>query len=204
MEQTLTKEQIVGVWRSGDYWVSFAEDGFYSAFFFIDERERIDDGAYTIEGDVVTVKNPEHSTKNTIKSLSSTSMTLVMEYTYPNMSPKITVTREMTFIKTDELPCKSTDALVGKSFTYDDVSEAHYGKVVTFINHIPYNDRIIISEYSEPGRWGNGIQQYYVYLPPLIYHTTLHGGVYGRDGEVFRIGEITESTDGTITYKKIR
>ncbi len=110
----------------------------------------------------------------------------------------------MTFTKTDELPCKSTDALVGKSFTYDDVSEAHYGNVVTFINHIPYNDRIIISEYSEPGRWGNGIQQYYVYLPPLIYHTTLHGGVYGRDGEVFRIGEITESTDGTITYKKIR
>ena len=32
MEQTLTKEQIVGVWRSGDYWVSFSEDGYCGAY----------------------------------------------------------------------------------------------------------------------------------------------------------------------------
>lgn len=28
----LTKDNIVGVWRSGDYWVSFSSDGYMSAY----------------------------------------------------------------------------------------------------------------------------------------------------------------------------
>lgn len=202
--QTLTKEQIVGVWRNGDYWVSFSEDGFYSAFFYIDDRERIDDGDYTIDGYVITTKNPEHSARITIKTISSSSMNLVMEYTYPNILPQKTVTKEMNFTKTSTLPCKSTDELVGKSFSYDDKSEAHDGKVVTFINHIPHNDRIIRLTYSEPDRFNTkGDLQYYVYLPPLIYHTILSSGVYNPENIVM-IGELTESQDGIISYKRIR
>lgn len=207
MEQTnaLLKEQIVGVWRNGDYWVSFSEDGFYSAFFYIDDRERIDDGGYTIEGDVVTIKNPEHTTKNTIKSVSETAMTLVMEYTYPNRSPRFAVFEEMNFTKVSDIPCKENDDLVGKSFSYDDSSETHNGKVITWTNYILHNDRIINTVYSEPNRWGNSYcQQYYVYLPPFIYHTTLFGSIYDRDESVLQIGKITILEDGTISYKKER
>ena len=206
MEKTndLTKEQIVGVWRSGDYWLSFSEDGFYSAFFFIDDRERIDDGDYIVAEDVVTVKNQEHTTILSVKNLSATSLTLVMNYTYPHLAQEVTVTKEMSFVKTEENPCKSTDDLVGKSFSYEDTSDAHNGKVVTFFNQIPYNDRLMISTYSEPGMWGNSALQYYVYLPPLIYHAILKStSTYLKDDTVL-IGKLTESSDGIITYERIR
>lgn len=200
----LTKEQIVGVWRSGDYWVSFGNDGFYSAFFFIDDVERIDDGNFTIDGDVLTIKNPEHSTSIVVKKLSKTSITIVMEYTYPGLARKTTVTKEMNFTKTNEIPCKSNDYLVGKSFSYEDTSDVHDGRVITFFNEIPYNDRIMVSKYSEPGRYGNSVLQYYVYLPPLIYHAILRsGGIYLKEDKVL-IGELSESSEGILTYKRIR
>ncbi|MBQ9204727.1 MAG: hypothetical protein IJ155_10880 [Prevotella sp.] len=197
----LDANSIVGVWRSGDYWVSFSEDGFYSAFFNIGDNERIDDGDYTIDGDVVTIKNYEHTTELSLKALSSASMTFDMTYNYPLTSKK--VTQEMSFSKADGIPCKADDILVGKSFSYDDVSESHGGKIITFTN-ILCDDRIILTEYSEKNSGGESMQwRYYVYLPPCIYHVRISSGYY-PEGSVIKIGKISEFPDGTLSYEKIR
>ena len=50
--QTLTKEQIVGVWRNGDYWVSFSEDGFMCGYL---SDKCIVEGGYEVFQDQIIV-----------------------------------------------------------------------------------------------------------------------------------------------------
>ena len=125
MEQTndLTKEQIVGVWRSGDYWVSFDGkenkpvegepiqfstghipyyyDGINKAVLRKGEDSYADGGRYTIKGNTITVYHERGGdTKYVVTDVDDTSISFII--TIPNPEGD-EYTDSMSFIKTSDV-----------------------------------------------------------------------------------------------------
>ena len=108
----MTKEQIVGVWRNGDYWVSFAEDGYMSAYL---SDKCIAEGDYTIVKDTVKAESSMyyHFTDFIVKHITTTTLdcAVVLNAFDGSFSPKV---NDYTFTKTEEEPCPKNHRLIGK------------------------------------------------------------------------------------------
>ncbi len=174
--QTLTKEQIVGVWRNGDYWVSFSEDGFMSAYL---NEKCIAEGDYMIEGDTVKAESSllYFCTRFVVNdilekeiSLSITYRELMKPYDVDNRK-----TETFKFRKTDESPC-TKNALVNKEFSYKTLVKFKdsTGNVVlkqgTALCQVRNHCDILRLLTTEDSKERSAIREYYVYLPPVMYY----------------------------------
>ncbi len=180
----LTKEQIVGVWRSGDYWVSFSEDGYCSAFFSVNGDERILEGDFKIKNDTVIVEHSMYygNTKITINDVSQASLKLTIIFNYyiftlfdkDDQEIKVPI----TLTKSSDTPVEKIAGLEGMTFSNDvQLEEGGTSYLITQSNTISekYHSIYYINDYhgnippSHKGGLNARGQKYYVYLPPYIY-----------------------------------
>lgn len=180
----LDANSIVGVWRSGDYWVSFSEDGYNSAFFNINGDERIDEGSYTIKGDTVEVEHTLYfgETRYVINNISPTSLQVTVAYNYYPFNPSddndFWIYVPITLTKAADTPCEKNDGLDG--VTYENESTFTYEGTVYDVTHTNTirNDGHCISylidyhgnkPHSSYGGVPMGGMKFYVYLKPYLY-----------------------------------
>lgn len=205
--QTLTKEQIVGVWRSGDYWVSFSEDGYMSAYL---SEKRIEEGIYTIVKDTVKAETSMyyHFIDFAVSHIGNAklSCSVTLNAFDGSFSEKV---NDYTFTKTDEKPCPKNHELIGKKFQYNtDVvdSDSWTGKSDTLHGFAQFN----ITTYfyadcffrTEEGKRVGSFQAYYVYRPPLLYYRKLYVVGYNDSENVINILRI-DIKNGNILASKI-
>lgn len=105
---------IVGVWENGEYFVSFDEDKFCSAYF---DDEYIDCGTCTQTEKVITCKNTYYSKKTnyTITNINATNIELRIEYESLNGEKK---SKLLSLTKNSDIePAIKDHSLIGKSCT---------------------------------------------------------------------------------------
>jgi hypothetical protein len=99
--QNLNSSNLIGVWESGDYFISFNKDGFYAAY--LDEKF-IDSGAYTINKNSVLCVNPYKVSKtNYSMSLANEELTADISYTGVN---GISLNKKIIFSKSKKSCCR--------------------------------------------------------------------------------------------------
>lgn len=213
----VTKENIVGVWRSGDYWVSFSSDGYNSAYFPIENDERIDEGSYTISGDTITVESQLYYswTKYIIRSISDTSVSLTIIYNFSGttsvQNDDYDISKDITLTKSNDTPCIIDDGLDRKTYETTEIfningkkynikqentfyKEYHF---IKFENLYPEKDTEIFRNIPKTGG------RYYIYLPPYLYTVKTPSDLgYKRNVPVEK-GTLTTNTDGSINYHLI-
>ena len=201
-EQTLTKEQIVGVWRNGDYWVSFSEDGYNSAYLPYFDFESIDEGDFSIDGDTITVENSYffNRTKYVVQKSESNNLVLELIYPHPHIGGDQSIFRKIiSFQKTDLTPCKKEDGLKGVTFNCNVLSKINK-KQTTFqvkIENSPYHNL----GWKSAETSGNG---YYIYLNPVIYFVLFEGlGMYDLEVALHQ-GELDFDEYGKQRYLHIK
>ena len=201
-EQTLIKEQIVGVWRNGDYWVSFSEDGYMTAYL---SDKCIASGDFFIDKDTVMAESPVfyYTTKFLVNKLDDKNLNCTIEYiemtlpeTHQHFHKK---EKNFSFIKTDESPCTKENELIGRKFQYAmDVVVPDYGSkrdtlageavcdIVTFFstNHTIW----AVNQLRESG------YDYYVYRPPYLYYYEMGISPYNTSKDI--INKLRVEFDG--------
>ena len=223
--QALTKDQIVGVWRNGDSWVSFSEDGvvrdaddnsvyfsywpvFYDGHFYgylnINGQERICSSiCYIIKDDTILIYDSDRRRNGSYEPIiAKCSINNVSE-----TSLDITMYRDsieewsMSFAKGQEEPCGVIDGLEGRQFVFDKVYD---GVKQTYNATICNNDRefhqVYYTNKNEDGNahddWG---YFYYVYLSPYIY---MSERLNGKDEAAVIKGRLSDGDDeGSFVYE---
>lgn len=224
--QTLTKEQIVGVWRSGDYWVSFSSDGYMSAYL---SDKCIAEGDYTIDGDTVKVtdgiwRNTYWGMGNThfeVAKISEGSLTAtatftdlsVMYYYSEETEVAHTLRQTYTFSKTSETPCSRNNVLIGKSckapmdvwyYTHPVLSEPGYPVCIdgSFELTVESRNQITVRIYPfeyEGETSGDIISYDYVYLQPKIYMIAIDRSGPFEPNSPMKIYDVAFGDDGSIS-----
>lgn len=210
----LTKDNIVGVWRSGDYWVSFSSDGYNSAYFPIENDERIDEGTYTVNGDTITVASQLYYswTKYVIKSISETSVSLTIIYNFYGTTSvqedKYDVSKDITLSKSNDTPCVLNDGLDRKTYETTETFNVNGKKynikqkntfykechLIQFENLFPEEE---VEKFQNIPKTGG---RYYLFLPPYLYTIKTSIGLeYTRNVPVEK-GMLTENPDGSLNY----
>nr|DAF41320.1 MAG TPA: Protein involved in gliding motility 9 Secretion System Type.5A [Caudoviricetes sp.] len=110
----IKQSDIVGVWEKGNYFISFGNDGFYSAYI---ADKFIDSGNYTLSKGVVSCNNTyfNRNTTYTIKSLYDAKIEVNVTYTDVDGNNH---NRAMTFAKTTAMPASQSNTLAGKTYTW--------------------------------------------------------------------------------------
>lgn len=179
-QQALTKEQIVGMWRNGDYWLSFSENGYASAFLKIGSQEFIDDGDYRIAGDTIITKASPwllFETPYIVNYITDSEISLTIEHADPGF-PDSRCKGMLTLQKSKDVACERNDGLARKFFYLTNNSGENF--------RYRFDD----NEYKTiSGTFP------YVYLKPYLF--------FGLGGEI-HIGNLTELQNDTITYRPIR
>ena len=167
---------IVGVWKNGDYFVSFSTDNFNSAVL---SRTYLDEGIYSVVGDTIVVRNDyfSHSTKYVVESITSSSISLKISYVdYKGIEQKTTG----VFSKTNDEPCSKNHNLVGKSYysMYASKNGAqHWNKLFQTYNTMSCT-RTDVGSY-------NPYLFYYIYLPPRMYFYIKRNSTFDFDAIKF-------------------
>ena len=211
-EKALTKEQLVGVWRSGGYWVSFSDDWYNSAYFPLENAERIDEGSYTISGDTVTVENSLYysTTRYIIHSISGDTLRMTQIYNIFNSSrdgeDNYDIYTPLTLTKSNEVPPVKLNGFSGMTFTYRDIPEEESlgSDSITYQNFFDFEEYHQIRFATEVRtKWGiYGGAQYYIYLNPVIYHVTTPDQDYDKGLKVKK-AHLTKNND-VLTYRRLQ
>lgn len=158
-EEKLTKtDSEVGVWKSGNYFVSLSSDHFMTAYV---APNFIDCGSYTRNNNVITSTNTYYAktTTYTIRSISEKSMTV--DVSYRDLLGK-NKTNSLVLTKTSITPTTKDNPLVGKSFSWQGV----YG--VTTMAFNSYNTGV------KSNTWKNykdyPLPIYYIYFDGCLYY----------------------------------
>ena len=111
--ENLPSPSIIGTWENGNYFVSFGEDGFYSAYI---ADKFIDSGDYNQIEDKISCSNNYFNRKTiyTIKDISETEMNVEISYTdlYGKSNRK-----NLIFTKSNKAIVSKDNTLSGKSIT---------------------------------------------------------------------------------------
>lgn len=166
MEQVAIKQSdLIGVWISGDYFVSFGADGFYSAFL---DDHFIDSGKYAIEADrnneivtynIFTKQNTEYH----VTSIKENSF--VAEITYRQLNGQ-SYTKTILFTKSNKNVAKERNGLIGASWNgtkHINGIEINYNARIT-----TYNFGSLHTDY-EPAK-NCMLIFFYVYLDDVVYY----------------------------------
>ena len=161
---SFTQSDIIGVWASGDFFVSFGADGFYTAF--IDDHF-IDSGNYSISSgknavvtfNIFTKKNTEYH----IKNLDDNSLVADIIYIQRNGQ---SYTKTMNFNKTTKRVVKERNGLVGTSWQgskYVNGIDINYNAQIT-----TYNFGLINTEYAPANNYP--LFFFYIYYDNVIFY----------------------------------
>ena len=132
----INSSEIVGVWFSGDYFVSFDNKGFYSAFL---DDYFIDSGKYDINSDnnIVYTLNPITRKSTEYRVIAKDGNSLKTEISYTNIDGH-QFKKTMTFTKSDKEAAKERNNLIGNSWEglwYSDKGVQSYNIFIsTYIN----------------------------------------------------------------------
>lgn len=196
-QPTKTYYSEVGVWESGNYFISLSSDHFLTAYV---APNFIDCGSYARSNDnVITSSNSYYvkSTTYSIKLIDKKSMKIDVAYTDVNGNSKST---SLTLSKSNKTPTTKDNPLVGKNFSWQSL----HG--VTTLNFNTYNTG------TQSSTWVNftdyPLTLYYIYFNGYVYYQqfwpkgrqipSIGGwGTKADSGEII-VSKVTFSNDGSI------
>jgi hypothetical protein len=157
-EQEPESIDLVGVWKSGDYFISFSEDKFYTAYL---NDKFIDSGDYVIsqEKKLVTCKNTYNNKTTRYDIVGCENGSLVCKATYINFEGE-EVTENFSLKKSNSIPSSKEHILIGKLYRY---LAAGYGDCIMKFD--TFNTATLSTDEYRPKvqNW------YYIYLDSNIY-----------------------------------
>jgi hypothetical protein len=149
---------LVGVWKSGDYFISFSDEGFYTAYL---SDKFIDSGNYEVNqrDKKVTCKNTYTNKSTKYDIVNCTSNGLICKVTYINFEGK-EVNENFSMKKVNSTPSSKEHILIGKLYRY---LAAGYGDCIMKFD--TFNTATLSTDEYRPKvqNW------YYVYLDSNIY-----------------------------------
>ena len=162
-ENALQKSDIVGVWKSGDYFVSFSDGNYYIAYL---TGTFIDSGYFKLDGTNVKCDNNyfKKSTTINIKSIKNDLMACKIDYIDGEGKAK---SLDKTFTKTSETPTQSNNIVIGKSYTGTFVVQsngARFDYITRFTDLNGGYEEVLNGVMKDVRR-----NLYYIYLHPLVY-----------------------------------
>lgn len=174
---------IVGTWENDSFFVSFGDDGFYSAYI---EDEFIDSGYYGIEGRKVSSFNPyfNRETVYTIKEMSDDKFNVDISYIDLYGVKK---SKTMIFSKTNTSPVSENHTLEGKSITW--LSPNSGNITMAFFS---YNSGVKYATRGDASKYP--LNFFYVYVGDKMYHQIIKN----NSVQVPTIG------DWTTEYNKVK
>lgn len=111
--QNLNSSNLIGVWESGDYFISFNKDGFYAAY--LDEKF-IDSGTYIINENSVLCTNPYKVSKTNYSiNLANDKLTADVSYTGINGS---SLNKKIVFSKSKKAVIDKSNPVISKEFVH--------------------------------------------------------------------------------------
>lgn len=188
---------IIGTWKSGNYFVSFGEDGFYSAYI---AEEFIDSGDYKQVENEVSCSNNYFNRKTiyTIKDISETEMKVEISYTdlYGGANSKT-----MTFTKSDG------DAVVSKSSTLSGKSITTYSSSFGNITRTFTSFNAGVKSATKGSAAKYPLNFFYIYIGNIMYHQILRNssiqvptiGSWTTDYDEVKCWKLSFSPNGSIS-----
>jgi hypothetical protein len=183
---------IIGVWEYENYFISFNNDNFYTAYI---DNKFIDSGNYTSTDKEIYCYNPYFniSTVYTIKLLNDNTLQVCITYTDYSGTQK---TKDMTLTKSKINPAVKDHTMIGKNYSFlstigtvnwnfntyntGEKTASKYPKYPKKVYYIFLNDKIYLqyfrSDINEPfpylGSWSENVGNGKV----LIFKTTFEYG----------------------------
>lgn len=203
--QTLTVEQIVGVWRNGDYWMSFAEDGFMCGY--LSEKCIVEGGYKVIQDQVIVVSDFFENNITSFKVTSVTNDRLTCDVKYSEIEGLTLKVAEgkMTFAKSQELPTARENEIIGKVFEFSSIYESLINNSLWpdfFKGEVNCQSEGLFNKNGSTNRHfaiilPNGLinwdfemhmKDFYVYLSPNIYWIEYHDDErYGIEHQWYKL-----------------
>lgn len=155
--QTKTYSEV-GVWESGNYFVSLSSDHFLTAYI---APNFIDCGSYTRSDDVITSNNSYYakSTTYTIKSIDDKSMKIDVAYTDVSGDSK---TASLTLTKSEKTPTTKDNPLIGKNFSWQSLHGVTTLTFNTFNTGLQTSTWVNFADYP--------LTLYYIYYNGYVYY----------------------------------
>lgn len=158
----LQSSSIIGTWKNGNYFVSFGEDGFYSAYI---ADAFIDSGDYKRVEDKVSCSNNYFNRKTiyTIKDISETEIKVEISYTdlYGKANSKA-----MTFTKSDGAIVSKSNTISGKSIT---TNSSYFGNITR--KFTSFNAGVKSATKGSAAKYP--LNFFYIYIGNIMYHQIL-------------------------------
>lgn len=188
-------QSIVGTWENGNYFVSFGDDGFYSAYI---ADEFIDSGDYKQTDDEVTCSNIYFNRKTiyTINDLSEVEMDVEVKYIdlYGKQQSK-----KMTFTKSDNEVASKSNTLAGKSMT---TQSSYFGTITR--SFTSYNSGVKSASKGSAANYP--LSFFYIYIGNTLYHQILDNnsiqvptiGGWNTDYNEVKCWKLTIAPNGSI------
>lgn len=153
---------IVGVWENGDFFVSFDNEGFYSAYL---DDIFIDSGDYSISGSSIYCQNAyfNRTTSYIIKNVSETSIELSASYIDVLGDSN---NKDITFLKSSKVPASKNNSLSGKSYSW---YASSFGTIKMSFNSL--NSGVKSAEKGSAANYP--LQFYYIFIDGCLYHQIL-------------------------------
>lgn len=161
--KNLLSSSVVGTWKDGKYFLSFGEDGFYSAYI---ADTFIDSGYYKQDGHKLSCSNTYFNRKTVyiIKEVSETE--LKVEILYIDLYGK-TNNKAMTFTKSDDDTASRNNTLIGRTIT---THSQYFGNVIrTFTS---FNSGIKSATKGSAAKYP--LNFFYIYIGNTMYHQIIH------------------------------
>lgn len=111
--QNLNSSNLIGVWESGDYFISFNKDGFYAAY--LDEKF-IDSGTYTINENSVLCTNP-YKVSKTNYSMNLVNEKLTADVSYTGINGSL-LNKKIVFSKSKKAVIDKSNPVISKEFVH--------------------------------------------------------------------------------------
>lgn len=191
----LSSPSIIGTWEDGNYFVSFGEDGFYSAYI---ADEFIDSGDYDqTENEISCLNNYfNRETIYTIKNISDTEMNVEISYVDLHGERKH---KTLNLTKSNDAIVSRSNTLSGKSIT---TYSAYFGNVTRTFN--TFNSGIKSATKGSAKNYP--LNFFYIYIGNRMYHQILNNssmqvptiGAWTTDYNEVICWELSFSPNGSI------
>ena len=183
-EEPTTTYSAVGVWESGNYFLSLSSDNFLTAYF---AERYLDCGNYSIRDGIITCNNTYYArpTQYKIKTLSDTQLQVEISYVgvYGEKQNK-----SLTFNKSDKLPVTKDNPISGKSYTTYFSSSSSVRITNSFNTYYTGTKR------ANSGNMANyPMNMYYIFFNNRIYYQT-----FKSTSQMPTIGGWIPTTDITV------
>lgn len=161
-DKSIKKDVLIGTWESGNHFVSFNQDGYYSAYI---ADEFIDSGDFTLNQNVVSCKNNYFNRNSTyaIKKVSETE--LDVDILYKDLYGD-TQEKSMTFTKTSTPPSSKDNTLDGKSIQW---YALNFGNITMKFN----SNNAGIKSAASGSAAKYPLDFFYIYIGNKMYHQIL-------------------------------